>query len=181
MNAKKVPEDCDLRRRDKDAQISADAVSTWSRNRYSGAKQGVIINDDDKKQYWFGRLKDETMYIDFEERFWYKDSVKEQLSLNEKWKKDSIYTGILRFPRVEKYVKMIITDKLVMPYYDARRILLKKCFMTCMISICMINYAIPKECTLVDEYNTKVIKHYDVLDVKRCCNMCEQVTCKCSV
>ena len=74
--------------------------------------------------------------------------IKEQLSLNEKWKKDSIYTGILRFPRVEKYVKMIITDKLVMPYYDARRILLKKCFMTCMISICMINYAIPVKSAL---------------------------------
>jgi len=45
-----------------------------------GTKQGVIINDDDEKEYWFGRLGDETVYIDFEERFWYKasDLIKEQ-------------------------------------------------------------------------------------------------------
>jgi len=32
-----------------------------------------------------------------------------------------------------------------------------------------------KECTLIDEHNIKVIKYYDILDVKRCCNVCERV------
>jgi len=38
-----------------------------------------------------------------------------------------------------------------------------------------------EEYTLVDKHNTKVIKYYDILDVKRCCNMCERVMCKCSM
>ena len=66
-----MPEDCDPRRRDKDVRISP---VQFLHNREIGthnAKQGVIINDDndDEKEYWFGRLGDQTVHIDFEERF----------------------------------------------------------------------------------------------------------------
>jgi len=59
----------------------ASAVLTIMIDNTRGAKQGVIINDDnDEKQYWrLGRLGD-NVHIDFEERFWYKtfDLIKEQ-------------------------------------------------------------------------------------------------------
>ena len=48
----------------------------------------AIINDDNdnEKEYWFGRLGDETVHIDFEERFWYSFRFNNgtMLSLNEK-------------------------------------------------------------------------------------------------
>ncbi|XP_011069295.1 PREDICTED: uncharacterized protein LOC105155092 [Acromyrmex echinatior] len=58
MSAKKVPEDCDPRRRDKDARTSPVQFLCGQEIGTRGAKQGVIINDDnDKKEYWFGRYK----------------------------------------------------------------------------------------------------------------------------
>ena len=48
-----------------------------------GAKQGVINNDnDDEKEYWFGRLGDETVHIDLVQSFWF--NKRTVLSLNEK-------------------------------------------------------------------------------------------------
>ena len=68
-----MSEDCDPRKRDKDVQISSVQFLRDREIGTHGAKQGVIINDnnDDEKVYWFGRLGDDTVYIDFEERFWY--------------------------------------------------------------------------------------------------------------
>jgi len=73
-----VPENCDPWRRNKDVRISQ-----FLRDREigtCGAKQGIIISDNDEKEYWFGRLGDKTVHIDFEERFWYKafGLIKEQ-------------------------------------------------------------------------------------------------------
>ena len=82
MNAKKVPKDCNPRKRDKDARISPVKFLRDREIGTRGSKQGVIINDDndDEKDYWFGRLGDETVHIDCEERFWYKvfGLIKEQ-------------------------------------------------------------------------------------------------------
>ena len=52
----------------------AGAVPMRSRNKYTWCETRAIINDDNdnEKEYWFGRLGDETVHIDFEERFWYK-------------------------------------------------------------------------------------------------------------
>ena len=42
----------------------------------------------------------------------------------------------------EKCIEVMVkTDNLVMPYYD-REVLLEKCFVSCAISTCVINYAI---------------------------------------
>ena len=63
-------------------QRCANIASSSDREIGTRAKQGVIINDDNdnEKQYWFGQLGDETVHIDFEERFWYKayGLIKEQ-------------------------------------------------------------------------------------------------------
>ena len=77
----------------------------------------------------------------------------------------------------EKCVKVMITDKLVMLYYEenpAKKVFRDLYMRNLLCYPC-------KECILVDEHNTKIIKHYDILDVKRCCNVYERVTCKCSV
>ena len=68
-------EDCrPPRRRDKDVRISPAQFIHDREIGIRGEKQGIIINDDndDEKEYWFGRLRDETVHIDFEERFWHK-------------------------------------------------------------------------------------------------------------
>jgi len=67
MNAKSVPEDCDPRRRDKDVRISPVQFLYDREIGTHNAKQGIVINDD--KEYWFGRLGDEMVHIDFEEKF----------------------------------------------------------------------------------------------------------------
>ena len=60
MNVKKVP--CDPRRRHKNTLVQ------FLRDQEIGVK--VIKDDnDDEKKYWFGWLADETVHIDFEERF----------------------------------------------------------------------------------------------------------------
>ena len=82
----------------------------------------------------------------------------------------------------EKCVEVMITDKLVMSYYDCKENPAKKVFRDLCDKYMPNQLCCPcKECTLVDEHNTKVIKHYDILDVKRFCNVCERVTYKCSV
>ena len=68
-----MSEDCDPRRKDKDVRISPMQFLRDREMSTRGAKQGVIIIDDnDEKEYWFGWLGYERMYIDFEEKFWYK-------------------------------------------------------------------------------------------------------------
>ena len=103
MNAKSVSEDWDMRRRDKDVQISS-VQFLRKIGGIRGAKQGIIINDDnDEKEFdWFGQLGDKTLHINFEERVWFKffSLIKEQYyhcsfineinEINEKWKKDNI-------------------------------------------------------------------------------------------
>ena len=54
----------------------------------------------------------------------------------------------------------MITDKLVMPYYDREENPVKKVFRDLCDKYMCNQLCYPcKECTLVDEYNTKVIKH----------------------
>ena len=66
----------------------------------------------------------------------------------------------------EKCVKVMITDKLVMPYYDREENPAKKVFRDLCNMYMRNQLCYPcKECTLVDEHNTKVIKHYDILNV----------------
>ena len=38
-----------------------------------------------------------------------------------------------------------------------------------------------EQCTFANKHNEKVLEHYNILDMSRCCNVCERVTCKCSV
>ena len=126
MNAKKVPEDCDQRRRDK-VRISPVQFLCDREIGTRNAKQGVIINDEnnDEKQYWFGRLGDETVHnVDFEERFWYKTFglIKEQCyhSMNSEEKIQYSSRRIKISASGEKCVEVMITNKLVMPYYDRK-------------------------------------------------------------
>jgi len=91
-----------------------------------GAKQGVIIHADNgnEKEYWFGRLRDETVHIDFE-HFWYKvfGLIKEQCYHSMK-SEDSIYCSYRRIKIPagdEKCVEVMITDRLVMPYYNREK------------------------------------------------------------
>jgi len=85
-----VHEDCDPRRRNKDVRISPAQFIHDREIGIRGEKQGVIINDDnnDEKEYWFDWLGDETVHIDFEERFFLAQSLRFNkgivLSVNEK-------------------------------------------------------------------------------------------------
>ncbi|EGI67229.1 hypothetical protein G5I_04206 [Acromyrmex echinatior] len=85
-----------------------------------GAKQRLIIDDDndDEKEYWFGQLEDETMHIDFVRNF-----------------------------GGEKCVEVMITDKLVMPYYCEENPA-KKMFRDLSGHICVISYATPVKSAL---------------------------------
>jgi len=66
-------EDCDSRRRDKDVRISPvqllrdQEITTHEKQRVI-----IVIIINDEKEYWFGRLGDETVHVEdsfFEERF----------------------------------------------------------------------------------------------------------------
>ena len=66
----------------------------------------------------------------------------------------------------------MITDKLVMPYYDheenpAKKVFHDLCDKYMRNQLCYPCKECTKESTLVDEHNTKMIKHYDILDVKQ--------------
>ena len=68
-NECKKPEDCNPRRRDKDVPISPVQFLRDREISTRDAKQGINDDNDDEKEYSFGWLEDETMHIDFEERF----------------------------------------------------------------------------------------------------------------
>ena len=38
-----------------------------------------------------------------------------------------------------------------------------------------------EQCIFANKYNEKMLERYDILDMSRYCNVCEQVTCKYSV
>jgi len=67
----------------------------------------------------------------------------------------------------EKYVKLLIIDNICMEF---RAILF--------FDRCDDQFF---ECETVLSHNEKVFECYDILDMSRCCNVCERVTCKCSV
>jgi len=71
MNAKSVPEDCDQRRRDKDVRISS---VQFLRNQEIGTRSArksssMTITIMKRNIQTLRRNDDETMHIDFEERF----------------------------------------------------------------------------------------------------------------
>jgi len=69
----------------------------------------------------------------------------------------------------EKCVELLIIDNIWMKFRD-RDLALKLFFNRC-----------DEQCTFANKHNEKVLERYNILDMSRCYNDCERVTCKCSV
>ena len=74
----------------------------------------------------------------------------------------------------EKCVELLIIDNICMEFRD-RDLVLKLFFDRRII----LNSAFLQ--TNIMKHNEKVLERYDILDMSRCCNVCERVTCKCSM
>jgi len=75
----------------------------------------------------------------------------------------------------EKCVELLIIDIIWMKFRDrdhALKLFFNRCDEQCFEC---------EQCTFANKHNEKVLEHYNILDMSRCCNVCERVTCKCSV
>jgi len=64
----------------------------------------------------------------------------------------------------EKYVELLIIDNIWMKFRDcnlALKLFFNRCDKQCF------------ECTFANKHNEKVLERYDILDMSRCCNVCE--------
>jgi len=76
----------------------------------------------------------------------------------------------------EKCIKLLIIDNIWMEFHDRDKNLALLFFDRCddQCFEC-------EQCTLANNHNDKVLERYDILNISWCCNVYEQVTCKCSV
>jgi len=75
----------------------------------------------------------------------------------------------------EKCVELLIIDNIWMEFRDrdlALKLFFNRCDEQCFEC---------EQCTFANKHNEKVLERYDILDMSRCCNVCERVTCKCSM
>ena len=70
----------------------------------------------------------------------------------------------------EKCVELLIIDNIWMEFRD--RDLALKLFFNRRDKQCF-EY---EQCTFANKHNEKVLERYDILDMSRCCNVCERVT-----
>jgi len=149
-------------RDEKHGMVIKKPVSDWSlfarQKVYPRLRDKCYENDEYEKRYWWNRnvIKDDY--------YWAKKIAD----------KCQGWCMCIKIPASnEKCVELLIIDNIWMKFRDrdlALKLFFNRCDEECFEC---------EQCTFAN--NEKVLERYDILDMSRCCNVCERVTCKCSV
>jgi len=142
--------------------VIKEPVSDWSlfaRQKVYPRLRDKCYEDDEKRHWWNGNVIKDDYY-------WAKKITD----------KSQGWCMCIKIPADnEKCVELLIIDIIWMKFRDrdlALKLFFNRCDEQCFEC---------EQCTFANKHNEKVLEHYNILDMSRCCNVCERVTCKCSV
>ena len=145
-------------RGEKHGIVIREPVSDWSllaRQKVHGDK--CYEDDEYEKRHWWNR----NVQVIKDDYYWAKKIAD----------KSQGWCICIKIPAGnEKCVELLIIDNIWMEFRDlALKLFVDRCDDQCFEC---------EQCTFANKYNEKVLERYDILDMSRCCNVCERVTCK---